>query len=167
MRCGRVRLAKVLCATTLVVALSLVRRSYIEAKLVPRNARRSSVGGSGSSVGGGDHGSSRPTQEPNARDTELEAWHSLLSRCGARQIKSPAVELLRKGEVPVVIMAGSRSEYLQQQLESLDALGHAQLVIVSFNRPVLKNSRSAKLTKSFEAASLMRHLVIWPIWVRD
>lgn len=81
-------------------------------------------------------------------------------------MKSSAVELLGKGEVPVVIMAGSRSEYLRQQLESLDALGHAQLVIISFNRPVLENSRSATLTKSFEAASLMRHLVIWPIWIR-
>lgn len=97
---------------------------------------------------------------------ELGAWQDLLE-CSAHRLRSSASSLLRKGDLPIVIMAGSRSNYLLQQLQNLDDLGRAQLVMVSFNRPMLTQTHPTELTKSFKIACTVKNLIIWPIWIRS
>jgi hypothetical protein len=64
-------------------------------------------------------------------------------------------------EIPVVILAGHRHEYLQQTLASLDT--HRRLVVVSFNTAVAAKHR---LTRSFDAARCVKHLRILPLRVQ-
>ena len=177
MRCGCTRLARVLCAAIMVVALRLEHRhSYV----VPQRAEQSTILGRESSSGGGGGSSSaagtaRQIAPPNAvvstgvsaGPTEREAWLKLQRTCAARLLSLSAPSLLNKSDIPVVIMAGARSGYLRRQLQSLDDQGRARLVIVSFNRPKLSESHPTELTKSFEAAATMKHILIWPIWIQS
>lgn len=108
-----------------------------------------------------------PNAAVSTGTTEREAWLHLLARCSAILLDSSASRLLDESDIPVVIMAGTRSRYLLRQLQNLDDLGRPRLVIVSFNRPMLTESHPIALTKSFEAAGTMKNIVVWPIWIQS
>lgn len=158
MRCGYSRLARALCAVVLVVTLTLERQRWYA---TPR-IRREQKGRSSSS--GSTAFRTMPLEPPTTGTIELRAWNDLLVRCSAKHAGLSASRLLKKNDIPVVIMAGSRSEYLLQVLQQLDDLGRAQLVIVSYNRPKISESHPIELTKSFEVAGTMKNLIVWPIW---
>jgi hypothetical protein len=186
MRCRFTLLVRALCASLVVVALSWEGQRYA----APRHAARreplrhasvatdswtaasndgdgvtaasASASAASSAAQVGPNGAS-----PVAATMELAAWEQLVTKCRANRPSSSAAGMLTGNDIPVVIMAGSRSEYLVQLLRSVDVLGQPRLVIVSFNRPEPARSHDALLTKSFKAAQMPTRLRIWPVWIHS
>lgn len=104
-------------------------------------------------------------QQRVADDEERMAWAALKatasSRCHNHTMPGIQAKAGRPHDIPIVIMAGYRAEYLRQVLQSLDVA--PRLVIVSFNTPPTSPRHS--LAESFQVARQVKHLRIRPLHV--
>ena len=102
-------------------------------------------------------------QQRVADDEERMAWAALKATASSRchNHTMPAQAKAGPHDIPIVIMAGYRAEYLRQVLQSLDVA--PRLVIVSFNTPPTSPRHS--LAESFQVARQVKHLRIRPLHV--